>query len=94
MRLAYPDMHPRWKPWEKSTRPKSEAGQARSALRGFKDGYREVLRELARHSFPAEGTCEQGSDRDLNAPLHEGQGRTTLEKNLSASLGDSAFNRR
>jgi hypothetical protein len=42
-------MYQRCKPGEKSTGPTSEAGQARSALRGFKDGHREVLRELARH---------------------------------------------
>ncbi|MBK7025404.1 MAG: hypothetical protein IPH41_18655 [Sulfuritalea sp.] len=37
----------RWKPWEKSTGPKSEAGKARSAQRGFKGGWRGRLRELA-----------------------------------------------
>jgi hypothetical protein len=37
-----------WKPWEKSTGPKSPEGKARSAMRGFKGGTREVLRELAR----------------------------------------------
>jgi hypothetical protein len=38
----------RWKPWEKSTGPKSAEGKARSAMRGFKGGTREMLRELAR----------------------------------------------
>ncbi len=38
----------RWKPWEKSTGPKSAEGKARSAMRGFKGGSREILRELAR----------------------------------------------
>lgn len=38
----------RWKPWEKSTGPKSPEGKARSAMRGFKGGTREMLRELAR----------------------------------------------
>lgn len=38
----------RWKPWEKSTGPKSEEGKRRSAMRGFKGGTREMLRELAR----------------------------------------------
>ena len=37
----------RWKPWEKSTGPKSEEGKARSAMRGYKGGMREMLRELA-----------------------------------------------
>ena len=38
----------RWKPWEKSTGPKSAEGKARSAMRGFKGAARETLRELAR----------------------------------------------
>ena len=38
----------RWKPWEKSTGPKSPEGKARSAMRGFKGGTREMLRELGR----------------------------------------------
>ena len=38
----------KWKPWEKSTGPKSEEGKARSAMRGFKGGHRAMLRELAK----------------------------------------------
>lgn len=38
----------RWKPWEKSTGPKSPEGKARSAKRGFKGGTRIMLGELAR----------------------------------------------
>ena len=38
----------KWRPWEKSTGPKSEAGKARSAKRGFKGGWRDQLRELSR----------------------------------------------
>lgn len=38
----------RWKPWEKSTGPKSPDGKAQSAMRGYKGGTREALRELAR----------------------------------------------
>lgn len=38
----------RWKPWEKSTGPKTEEGKNRSAMRGFKGGQRALLRELAR----------------------------------------------
>jgi hypothetical protein len=38
----------RWKPWEKSTGPKSPEGKARSARRGFKGGQRVLLRQLAR----------------------------------------------
>jgi hypothetical protein len=38
----------RWKPWEKSTGPKSPEGKAIAAKRGFKGGARGMLRELAR----------------------------------------------
>lgn len=38
----------KWKPWENSTGPKSEAGKAQSAMRGYKGGWRGELRELAR----------------------------------------------
>lgn len=38
----------RWKPWEKSTGPKSPEGKARSAVRGFKGGWRDQLRQVAR----------------------------------------------
>ena len=38
----------RWKPWEKSTGPKTTEGKARSATRGYKGGTREAIRELAR----------------------------------------------
>ena len=37
----------RWKPWEKSTGPKSPEGKAQSAMRGYKGGARELLRDLA-----------------------------------------------
>lgn len=37
-----------WKPWEKSTGPKSEEGKRRSAMRGYKGGTRQLLRDLAR----------------------------------------------
>ena len=37
-----------WRPWERSTGPKTPEGKARSAMRGFKGGTREMLRELAR----------------------------------------------
>ena len=38
----------RWKPWEKSTGPKSPEGKARSAMRGYKGGWRDQLRDLRR----------------------------------------------
>lgn len=37
-----------WKPWEKSTGPKSSEGKERSAMRGFKGEHRVMLRGLAR----------------------------------------------
>lgn len=38
----------RWRPWEKSTGPKTPEGKARSAMRGYKGGEWKLLRELAR----------------------------------------------
>lgn len=38
----------RWKPWEKSTGPKTEAGKAVSSRNGWKGGEREVMREISR----------------------------------------------
>lgn len=37
-----------WRPWEKSTGPRSEEGKARTSRNGFKGGHRATLRELAR----------------------------------------------
>lgn len=37
-----------WKPWEKSTGPRTDEGKARAARNPFKGGHRERLRELAR----------------------------------------------
>lgn len=37
-----------WRPWEKSTGPRSDEGKARTAHNGFKGGHRATLRELAR----------------------------------------------
>ena len=38
----------KWKPWEKSTGPRSKAGKAASAMRGYKGGTRGMLRELSK----------------------------------------------
>lgn len=38
----------RWKPWERSTGPKTETGKAIAARNADKGGQREMLRELAR----------------------------------------------
>ena len=37
-----------WRPWEKSTGPRSVEGKARTSRNGFKGGHRATLRELAR----------------------------------------------
>jgi len=37
-----------WRPWEKSTGPRSDEGKSRTARNGFKGGHRGTLRELAR----------------------------------------------
>ena len=47
-RARQADLIQRWKPWERSTGPKSAAGKARSKRNGWKGNPRGVLRELAR----------------------------------------------
>ena len=37
----------RWKPWEKSTGPKTAEGKKRAAQRGFKGAARPAMRQLA-----------------------------------------------
>lgn len=37
----------RWKPWEKSTGPKTAEGKAKVARHGYSGGTRAMLRELA-----------------------------------------------
>lgn len=37
-----------WRPWEKSTGPRSAEGKARTSRNGFKGGHRATLRALAR----------------------------------------------
>jgi hypothetical protein len=38
----------RWKPWERSTGPRTPEGKARVSRNGYKGGTRAILRELAR----------------------------------------------
>lgn len=38
----------KWKPWEKSTGPKTVEGKARAAKRGYKGGWRKQMQELRR----------------------------------------------
>ncbi len=37
-----------WKPWERSTGPKTEAGKARVSRNAWKGGTRDMLRRLAK----------------------------------------------
>lgn len=37
-----------WRPWERSTGPRTAAGKARASRNAFKGGTRQILRELAR----------------------------------------------
>lgn len=37
-----------WKPWERSTGPRTVEGKARTSQNGFKGGHRTLLREMAR----------------------------------------------
>ena len=37
-----------WRPWEKSTGPKTEAGKERAKMNGFKGGYRAEVRALSK----------------------------------------------
>jgi len=38
----------RWRPWERSTGPKTAEAKARVARNGYKGGMRPILQELAR----------------------------------------------
>lgn len=38
----------KWRPWEKSTGPRTEAGKAAVAQNAFKGGERQLLRKLRR----------------------------------------------
>jgi hypothetical protein len=38
----------RWKPWQKSTGPKTPEGKAKAARNGYKGATRQLLRALAR----------------------------------------------
>jgi len=44
----------RWKAWERATGPKTPEGKARSAMRGYKGGERQRLRELRKVMREAE----------------------------------------
>ena len=37
-----------WRPWEKSTGPKSPEGKEKAAKRGYKGGERQMMRQLGR----------------------------------------------
>lgn len=64
----------RWKPWEKSTGPKTDEVKARSAMRGYKGGARGRLREQAAVLKPI---AWRDSDREGMKPSAGGVARTT-----------------
>ena len=37
-----------WKPWERSTGPKTEAGKAKTCRNAWKGGHRPMLREMSK----------------------------------------------
>ncbi|MEZ5585210.1 MAG: hypothetical protein R3F37_22880 [Candidatus Competibacteraceae bacterium] len=47
-----------WKPWIRSTGPKSETGKAKVARNAFKGGWRPQLRELARALVGTAGSLD------------------------------------
>ena len=42
------EMIRQWKPWEKSTGPKTKAGKAKVAQNAYKGGYRKMFREMSK----------------------------------------------
>lgn len=47
-RAAQAERIRQWRPWEKSTGPKTPEGKRASAMRGYKGAVRQELRALAR----------------------------------------------
>jgi len=45
----------RWKPWARSTGPRTREGKARTSRNAYKGGTRALLRELARLLRPRKG---------------------------------------
>lgn len=57
-----------WKPWEKSTGPRSPQGKAKVSTNAYKGGTRQMLRELSR-LLKEQEDARQASERDVDA-LH------------------------
>lgn len=49
----------RWRPWEKSTGPKTAAGKIKSASRGYKGAKRKEVRDLSKALKSQEGFLMQ-----------------------------------
>lgn len=49
-----------WKPWKKSTGPRTSAGKATAAQNGWKGGHRELLRELSRLLAAQQRSLQRG----------------------------------
>lgn len=54
-----------WKPWEKSTGPKSEEGKRKSAKRGYKGAQREEMREIAKALRAQRDCIDQIETQDI-----------------------------
>ena len=61
----------RWKPWEKSTGPKSEVGKAKVAQNGFRGGAREALRDARKLEQLMAADAAAVADLDADAAIHD-----------------------
>ncbi len=78
----------RWKPWKKSTGPRSQEGKAKVAKNAYKGGYRSKLRALARAMRDQRNTLN-----DLKETVAENLGGQTCRPIKSyRRRGQSEFN--
>jgi hypothetical protein len=60
-----------WRPWERSTGPKSEEGKARVSRNAYKGGRRAMLRELARLLRKQAEGCSSGTEPSMDRSFRE-----------------------
>jgi hypothetical protein len=58
----------RWRPWERSTGPRTPEGKATVSRNAFKGGERPALRQLARLLRQIEGEKPEQADAHSNTP--------------------------